>query len=441
VTPKLVAIDGPLKGSTFFVSGDSFSIGRKADNTLSPADLSISRYHCVIRREGSQFRLADLDSQNGTFVNGFPVKERLLNHGDQIDVGASVFLFLAEATEDPSGEPTLVLENPPSAAEAAPPELRHSMIGDSPAIRQVLDFIARVAPLESTVLITGESGTGKELAARALHDNSPRAARPFVAINCAALTEAFLESELFGHERGAFTGAIAQKKGKLELAEGGTLFLDEVGELAAPLQAKLLRVLQEREFERLGGTRTIKADVRLIAATNSDLAAAVREGKFRQDLYFRLRVLSIGMPALRQRREDIPLLANYFRIRHGTRQKRRVHGLSTAARDCLMRHDWPGNVRELESAIESAVALGSTGFILPEDLPESVLSSQTVGDGLPRFNQALAEAKRDLIRKAYQQARGDYLEAAKALGLHPNSLLRLVRTLGLKTELQRPQGG
>ena len=375
------------------------------------------------------------------FLNGIPIRERDLAHGDQIEVGASVFLFLVETPDNSSSGPTLFTETPPEIIDETPSPLRHRIIGESPAIRRVLEFVAKAAPLESTVLITGESGTGKELAARALHDNSQRSAKPFVAVNCAALTEAFLESDLFGHERGAFTGAIAQKKGKLELAEGGTLFLDEIGELAPVLQGKLLRVLQEREFERLGGTRIIKADLRLIAATNRDLGVLAREGKFRQDLYFRLRVLSIEMPPLRERQDDIPLLANYFRIQHSATLKRRVKGLSASARECLLRHDWPGNVRELGSAIESAVALGSTDLILPEDLPESVLSVATQDDTLPRFNLAIIEAKRDWIRKAYQQAQGEYIAAAKLLGLHPNSLLRLVRTLGLKPELQKSNDG
>ena len=431
-------MDGPLKGSTFAISGESFSIGRKSTNTLSLPDLSVSRNHCaILPAAGEQFRLADLDSQNGTFINGVPVKERVLRHGDQVLVGASLFIFLMEETEGSNSSPTLILAPPPDRNG-----LQHEIIGGSAAIQRVLDFIARVAPLDSTVLITGESGTGKELAARALHENSPRAGKPFVAINCASLNETFLESELFGHERGAFTGAIAQKRGKLEIAEGGTLFLDEIGELALPLQSKLLRVLQDRQFERLGGTRTIKADLRLIAATNRDLEAVVRAGSFRQDLFFRLRVLALEMPPLRQRREDIPLLANYFRSQQSARLKRRVTGISPAARECLLRCDWPGNVRELESAIESAVALGSTELILPEDLPESVLATRAGEDAaLPRFHQALIAAKCDLILKAYQQANGDYLEAAKLLGLHPNSLLRLVRTLDLKPALQKHNGG
>jgi len=212
--------------------------------------------------------------------------------------------------------------------------IEHSMVGESSRMREVYQFVSRVAARESTVLIQGESGTGKELVARAVHNNSGRADRPFVAINCAAIVDTLLESELFGHEKGAFTGAVGQKKGKLESAEGGTVFLDEVGELAAPLQAKLLRVLQEREFERVGGTRPIKLDIRLITATNVDLNEASRAGKFRQDLYYRLNVVSIVIPPLRERTEDIPLLAAYFTARYSEKIKRRVAGISPKARAC-----------------------------------------------------------------------------------------------------------
>jgi transcriptional regulator with GAF, ATPase, and Fis domain len=316
--------------------------------------------------------------------------------------------------------------------------IHHSMIGESKAMREVYEFVSRVAGRDSTVLISGESGTGKELVARAVHLNSPRADKPFVAINCAAITETLLESELFGHERGAFTGAVAQKKGKLEVAEGGTIFLDEIGELALPMQAKLLRVLQEREFERVGGTRSIKLDVRLIAATNRDLKEASRTGAFRSDLYYRLNVVSLQMPALRERREDIPLLAAFFAAQHGEKVKRRVAGISPEARACLMRYDWPGNVRELENAIERAVVLGSTEVILAEDLPDSILE-ETVASGQPvnALAEGIREAKKALIEKAIEQANGNYTEAAKILGVHANHLFRLIRTLNLKPKRQR----
>ncbi len=316
--------------------------------------------------------------------------------------------------------------------------IHHSMIGDSKAMREVYAFVSRVAGRDSTVLISGESGTGKELVARAVHLNSPRVDKPFVAINCAAITETLLESELFGHEKGSFTGAVSQKKGKLEVAEGGSVFLDEIGELAVPMQAKLLRVLQEREFERVGGTRPIKLDVRLIAATNRDLKEASRTGAFRADLYYRLNVVSLHMPALRERREDIPLLAAFFAAQYAEKVKRRVTGISPQARACLLRYDWPGNVRELENAIERAVVLGATELILPEDLPDSVLEeTAAAGEPVSALHDGIQKAKKDLIERAIEQANGNYTDAAKILGVHPNHLFRLVRTLNLKPKRQR----
>ena len=316
--------------------------------------------------------------------------------------------------------------------------IRHSMVGESKAMHDVYAFVSRVAGRDSTVLISGESGTGKELVARAVHMNSSRADKPFVAINCAAITETLLESELFGHERGAFTGAVSQKKGKLEIAEGGTVFLDEIGELAVPMQAKLLRVLQEREFERVGGTRPIKLDVRLIAATNRDLKEASRTGAFRPDLYYRLNVVSLRMPALRERREDIPLLAAFFANHYGEKVKRRMAGISPEARACLVGYDWPGNVRELENAIERAVVLGSTELILPEDLPDSILEeTASSGEPVSALHEGIREAKKSLIERAIEHANGNYTDAAKILGVHPNHLFRLVRTLNLKPKRQR----
>ena len=314
----------------------------------------------------------------------------------------------------------------------------HNMVGESPRMREVYQFISRVAKMDSTVLISGESGTGKELVARAIHLNSGRANKPCVAINCAALAETLLESELFGHEKGAFTGAIAQKKGKLEVAEGGTVFLDEIGELAPLLQAKLLRVLQEREFERVGGTRTIKLDVRLIAATNRDLEEEVKRARFREDLYYRLNVVSLRMPSLRERRNDISLLASYFAAKYAKRSGRTVLGISPQARARLINYDWPGNVRELENAIERAVVLGSSDLILPEDLPETLLEKAApAGSEGNAFHDAVREAKKQLILNAIEQTQGNYAEAARLLGLHPNYLHRLIRNLNLRPALQR----
>ncbi len=629
------AVSGPVEGRIFSLEEGEISIGREPSNLISLLDPLVSRRHCVVRRDGPDVRLEDLDSRNSTFVNGVPVKERVLVHGDQVRVGNSIFVFHGshdEATHTSSlrvddsatpGGPTVILrkenavylqpsqaglpssartvrdlnvllnfsrtlssvrdvatlqqkvldavfevapadraavllveegseefssilgryrnagpEQPIQASQtilsevmrenvavlsndviedetyraadslaspnvrsvlAAPMEAQgklvgvvymdassagvhfdagllqlvlalgniaglamenarhlewlggenrrlqqelsadHGMVGESPAMRAVLDFISRVAGRESTVLVWGESGTGKELVARAIHANSGRANKPFVAINCAAITETLLESELFGHEKGSFTGAVSQKKGKLEAADGGTVFLDEVGELAVPLQAKLLRVLQEREFERVGGTRPIKVDIRVIAATNRDLKEASRAGSFRQDLYYRLNVVSVRMPALRERKEDIPLLANFFALRFGEKVKRRVAGISAKARACLLRYEWPGNVRELENAIERAVVLGSTELILVEDLPEALVEETTTeGEPVTALHEGLREAKKALIERAIEQAGGNYTEAAGILGVHPNHLFRLIKTLNLKPKRQRP---
>lgn len=314
--------------------------------------------------------------------------------------------------------------------------LDHNMVGDSGPIREVLQVLSRVAPTETTVLIRGESGTGKELAARAIHNNSRRSEKPFVAINCAAITETLLESELFGHEKGAFTGAIVQKKGKLEAANGGTVFLDEIGELPPGLQAKLLRVLQERELERVGGTRAIPVDIRVLAATNRNLEDAMKSGIFRQDLYFRLNVVALTMPPLRDHKQDIPQLAAYFVEKHSTRCSRPVKPIAEPARSCLMSYDWPGNVRELENAIERAVVLSVGDTLLLEDLPEQILDLNPSPDySSAKYHGAVQDLKKKLILSAVKESNGNYTDAAKSLGLHPNYLHRLIRNLNLKSSI------
>ena len=637
MNPRLVALSGPLKGQTFILGEGELSIGRLSSNTVHVTDIAVSRRHCVIKGEDGHFKIYDLESRNGSFVNGVPVKERLLEHGDRMEVGSSLFVFLTEEGEPPVPpnpvffEESQVLRTPvvqlrredalywladevethsplQSARKArdldlllristtvnsirkledlqrrllelvfevipaergaillvsedlgtftsvfgwdkAPSsdrpvqvsrtvirqvlhdragmlsndvldgknfsdseslvasrissllavpvllfkkllgaiyldtcnptarfdrdhlqlltgiaaiaaialenarhmewlesenqrlqdeiKLEHSMVGESVPMRNVLQFVAKAAPTDATVLICGESGTGKELVARALHTNSRRADRPFVAINCAAIAETLLESELFGHEKGAFTSAFAQKKGKLEVADGGSLFLDEVSELAPALQAKLLRVLQEREFERVGGTHPIKVDVRLIAATNKDLDEAIREGRFRRDLFFRLNVVPLTMPPLRERRDDISLLATHFAKKYSRKCKGHDMGISAEARACLAQYDWPGNVRELENAIERAVVLGSGDVIRPEDLPEDILETAPAkGAAFTRYHEAIKQAKKKLILQAVEQAAGNLTEAARRLGVHPNYLHRLVRNLDLRGELK-----
>jgi Nif-specific regulatory protein len=311
--------------------------------------------------------------------------------------------------------------------------LEHNMVGASRPMRQLFDRVARVARTDSTILLRGESGTGKELVARAVHRNSSRADRPFIAINCAALTETLLESELFGHEKGAFTGAIGLKRGRMELAEGGTLFLDEIGELPLTLQAKLLRALQEREFERVGGTRPVRVDFRLIAATNRDLEGAARAGTFRQDLYYRLNVVSLVLPPLRERREDIPLLAEYFVRKHAPHCGRDVDGLEPEALARLGRHEWPGNVRELENAIEQALALGVSDQITPEDLPVGLTPEPSSRQPSSlNYHETVEGTTRDLILRAFAAADQNHGAAARLLGVHPNYLHRLVRNFDLR---------
>lgn len=308
------------------------------------------------------------------------------------------------------------------------------IIGETRAMKDVFQLIAKVSRSNTTVLVTGESGTGKELVAQAIHRNSDRAGNPLISINCAALTETLLESEIFGHEKGSFTGAVAQKKGKLEVAEGGTLFLDEVGEMSPALQAKMLRVIQERQYERVGGTRTLKADIRIIAATNKDLKEAIKTGAFRQDLYYRLNVVEIRLPPLRERREDIPLLVQYFVAKFSDRLKRKIRGLSSDARSLLLQYDWPGNIRELENVIERAAVLCNTEVITPEDLPETLTDGASAsGIPLSKFQDVVTQTKKDLILHAIKESKGNITDAAKALGLHPNYLHRLITNLNLRS--------
>jgi Nif-specific regulatory protein len=312
--------------------------------------------------------------------------------------------------------------------------LEHNMVGRSRPMRTLFDRIARVARTDSTILLRGESGTGKELVARAAHRNSTRADRPFIAINCAAITESLLESELFGHEKGAFTGAIGLKKGKLELADRGTLFLDEIGELPLLLQAKLLRAIQEREFERVGGTRPVRVDFRLIAATNRDLEAAVQAGTFRQDLFYRLNVVTLSLPPLRERKDDLASLAEYFVRKHAPRCGRRVRGIAPAALARLEKHHWPGNVRELENVVEQALALGAGEDILSDDLPAGLGDARGAASfSSLDYHATLEETKRELIVRAFERAGQSHADAARLLGVHPNYLHRLMRNFNLRS--------
>ena len=638
--PRLLVIAGPSKDLTIPLPDGEATIGRDPANIVAIIDPSVSRKHCLLRREeDGRFQIRDLDSRNGTTVNGVPVKEQWLHHGDEIATGDSIFLFLLEEENRPGSKSRVVLDDSQPTAEtrlihpkeavylqpdrllkelpatsqvsknlnallkisrvvhairdleelqaqlldlifevvpagrgaillsdgegqdfssmyartrqggeqlvrvsrtiarkvmkenvailgvdvAASGNFREveslvashvrslvcvplsvfqrmigciyldntsaanrfheehlqlmagvagvsavaldnarrlqwleqenqrltteirqdqSLVGEGERMKDIFQFLARVAPSDSTVLIEGESGTGKELVAKALHRNSPRASKPFVAINCAAIPETLLEDDLFGHEKGAFTGAGAQKKGRLEIADGGVVFLDEIGDLAPALQVKLLRVLQEREFERVGGMHPIKINIRLIAATNRDLEEAVRKNEFRQDLYYRLAVVKLTMPPLRDRREDIPMLTRHFVQKHATRCRVRAKPISREAMATLVNYEWPGNVRELENAIERALVMGSSDMVLLEDLPESLLEQsapEEVTEG--KYHASVKEHKKRLILDAVEQTAGNYVEAAAILGVHPNYLHRLIRNLQLKDEIHQALRG
>ncbi len=313
-----------------------------------------------------------------------------------------------------------------------------NIVGRSPKMRQIYELVSRVADTNATILISGESGVGKELIARATHQQSQRQANPFVAVNCAAVSEHLVESELFGHERGAFTGAVEMHRGKFELAHTGTLFLDEVGSLRLDLQAKLLRVLQEREFERVGGSKTIRVDVRIVAASNQDLRQMVAERTFRDDLFYRLNVVPVHVPPLRDRREDIPLLVNHFLTKYNKAFRRQVQGFTPEALAILTHHHWPGNVRELENMVERLVVIGRHRILDVEDMPLELISvrGQLANDLFATgadLREAKAEFERHYILQTLEKHAWNQTEAAKRLGIHRNTLLTKMDMLRIRS--------
>lgn len=413
-----------LKDEVALISNDLTKGDLSSAESLNTSE--IKSLLCVPLKVGLNKGLVYLDSK--TIENRFTDK-----HLEQM---IALSYLISAALENAESLENLQLENEILKDKF---KVETEMIGESNAMQKVYHLISKFAQTDSTVLITGKSGTGKELAAKAIHQNSPRKQKSFIAINCAVLSKELLESELFGYEKGAFTGATSLKKGKIELAEGGTIFLDEIGELEPDIQAKLLRFLQEKEFERVGGTKSFKADVRILAATNRDLVKEVDKGVFRQDLFYRLNILQLKMPALAERKSDIPLLTQFFIRKYSEKCNRQVIGTSNEVKKILNHYEWKGNVRELENIIERSIVLGESKIILPEDLPTDLIeltnfesSSQT-----KNFHQLVRDAKQQIILKALKKADGNYSKAAEQLSLHPNNLHRTIRNLNLKDKIKQ----
>ncbi len=368
---KLALLDGPDAGKELVVDRDVIRVGQSDDNDLVISDKTVSRHHFEILKDKDGYLLRDLGSTNGTFYEGSRIKEVFLLSGAVIRAGATQIKFM------PIEERVQIV--------ASDKEKLGEMYGRSLRVREIFGLIEKIAPTDATVIINGETGTGKELVARAVHTLSNRAKGPFVVVDCGTIASNLIESELFGHEKGAFTGAVGRRPGAFEVANGGTVFLDEIGELPIDLQPKLLRVLEAREIRRIGSSETKKTDVRIVAATNRDLRAEVEKGKFREDLYFRLSVIVVKVPALRERKEDVPLLAQRFLDR--CQQQMAIPNmplktLSDSALAALQAHDWPGNVRELRNVIERAVFLSSSATVIDaRDIPLSPPSSQEVPEG------------------------------------------------------------
>ncbi len=428
---KLVVIKGAQRGTEFVVAGDVFRVGKAPENDLVLADETVSRVHFEIARDAKGYLVRDMKSTNGTFLDGAEVKEAYLRAGSVIGLGACELKFT------PFEERIEIL---PSEKESL-----GEMVGKSAAMREIFGLVEKIAPTDATVLIEGETGTGKDMIARTLHQLSPRHANPFIVVDCGAVAGTLIESELFGHEKGSFTGAVAARQGAFELASGGTVFLDELGELSLDLQPKLLRVLEQRELRRVGGTKTIKVDLRVIAATRKDLRSEVEKGKFREDLYFRLNVVPITAPSLRERREDIPLLIDSMLAKLGT-STAGVSGveLSEQTRAALMAHDWPGNVRELRNVIERALALGADPGMLVAPLGTAgPAKGAALRDGL-EFEPGMSfrdtkEKWNELFERRYltwliTRADGNISKAARDADMDRKYLHKLLRKYGISVE-------
>ena len=412
---ELEVVRGPDKKTSGTFAGDRIVVGTHETCDLVLTDPTVSRQHFEIELEPQGYRIRDLDSLNGVRVEGLRVFDAL--------VGASATLEIGETRIKMRMSSSAVKVDVPAITRCGP------LLGRSVAMRKVFELVERVAPTPTTVLLTGESGTGKEVAARALHELSPRRDGPFVVVDCGALPPTLIESELYGHERGAFTGAQARRIGRFEQADGGTLFLDEVSELSLSLQVKLLRFLQERELERVGGNETVKVDVRVVAATNEDLGALVKSGRFREDLYYRLNVVRLEVPPLRARPSDVLELASHFLVELAAENEVEVSGFTEAAKQALLAHPWPGNVRALRNAIETAVVLCEGERVDVGDLP---LEPAGEGDALQAMvpGVTLEELERWAILRTLR-AMGSVQAAADALGISKRTIQYRLQSWGL----------
>jgi transcriptional regulator with GAF, ATPase, and Fis domain len=430
---KLVVLSGPERGAEHVISSDVIRVGKAGENDLVVTDDTVSRVHFEIVRDAKGYLLRDLKSTNGTFLDGAEIKEAYIRAGSIISAGAAELKFT------PFEERIEIL---PSDKEQL-----GTMTGRSAQMRAIFGLVERIAPTDATVLIEGETGTGKDMIARTLHQLSKRADGPFIVVDCGAVAGTLIESELFGHEKGSFTGAISTRQGAFELAHGGTVFLDELGELSLDLQPKLLRVIEQRELRRVGGSRVIKVDLRILAATRKDLRNEVEKGKFREDLYFRLNVVPIVAPPLRDRRDDIPLLVDLFlRQMAGAAGAAGGLALSEQTLAALMAHDWPGNVRELRNVIERALALGSEPSALVAPLGDRPLmvnhSTKSAipvefAPGLPfrdekeRWNE---QFERRYLTWLLRRAEGNISKAARDADMDRKYLHKLLKKYGIDPE-------
>jgi transcriptional regulator with GAF, ATPase, and Fis domain len=421
---KLVVIKGPQRGTEHVISSDVIRVGKADENDLVVTDETVSRVHFEIVRDAKGYLLRDLRSTNGTFLDGAEIKEAYIRAGSVVSAGASELKFT------PFEERIEIL---PSEQEVL-----GEMVGRSQQVREIFGLIERIAHTDATVLIEGETGTGKDMIARTLHGVSKRKDAPFIVVDCGAVAGTLIESELFGHEKGSFTGAVNARQGAFELADGGTVFLDELGELALDLQPKLLRVLEQRELRRVGGSKTLKVDLRVVAATRKDLRNEVEKGKFREDLYFRLNVVPIVAPSLRDRRQDIPLLVEHFLVKL-TPDGEEVPKLTESTAAALMAHDWPGNVRELRNVVERALALGSDpGALVAPFGEQPILRSPSRDRGEPiTFDAALSfreqkEKWNELFERRYlawllRRAEGNISKAARDADMDRKYLHKLLK--------------